>query len=128
MTFSYSGHRQQREAFDELLRKGAPKDILRTLLTGLSSIIAHHTSDAVDSYSMSNEPLLLCLGMRESTTPRLEMPDEEWEDFCQESGGWEWIDGEAEGVARNDFGGKLTGGDSKGPLGEGSRVSYLVCG
>ena len=57
---------------------------------------------------MSNEPLLLCLGMHEYTTPRLEMPDEDWEDLCQESGGWEWIDGEAEGIGMNDFGGEST--------------------
>lgn len=116
MPFFHPTEKEQREDFDWLLRLAAFKDTIHTLLTTLSSIIVHHTSDAVDSYSMSNEPLLLCLGMRGSTTPRLEMSDEDWEDFCQESGRWEWIDGEAEGVARNGFGGESTRGSQRASL------------
>ena len=79
---------------------------MRTLLTTLSSVIAQHAADAVNSYSLSNEPLLFCLGTYESTTPRLEMLNDEWEDLCQDCGGWEWIDGEETGSAKNEFGGK----------------------
>lgn len=91
------------------------KETVCALLTTLSSLIAHHTSSAVDSYSLSNEPLLLCLGVHTSVTPRLEMLVEEWEDLCQESGGWEWIDGEAEGTGRNEFGGESLGDNYETP-------------
>ena len=64
---------------------------------------------------MGNEPLLLCLGLHTSVTPRLEMLVEEWVDFCQESGGWEWIDGEAEGTGRNEFGGESLRGNHGAP-------------
>ncbi|KAG6989836.1 hypothetical protein G7Y79_00063g093870 [Physcia stellaris] len=81
---------------------------IRTLLNTLSSLVSHHTSEAVDSYQLTNEPLLLCLGVHQPTLPQLEITDDDWEDLCREAGGWEWIDGEAEGEGtRNEFGEKV---------------------
>ncbi|MCJ1463522.1 hypothetical protein MMC07_002130 [Pseudocyphellaria aurata] len=82
---------------------------LRTLLTTISNLIAHHTSTA-SSYEFAPEPLLLALGVHQPLNPCLELSTEEWEDFCRESGGWEWIDGEVgdemgRGKERNEFGG-----------------------
>lgn len=92
-----------------MLRAINLQDAIRTLLNTLSNLVAHHTSEAVDSYQLANEPLLLCLGVHQPTVPRLEISDEDWEDLCREAGGWEWIDGEAEGEGkRNEFGGKLS--------------------
>lgn len=50
--------------------------------------------------------------MHQPLNPRLELSAEEWEDLCQECGGWEWIDGEVDGEMgrgkgdRNEFGGR----------------------
>ena len=76
-------------------------------------MIEHHTSS---SYS-TTEPLLLAVGMHQSSSPILEMEDDEWEDLCRGCGAWEWIDGEINGeqegkgggkkeVERNEFGGE----------------------
>lgn len=93
-------------AFGSLLKSIDSQGAIRTLLNTLSGLVAHHTSGAVDSYQLAHEPLLLCLGVLRPTVPRLEINDEDWEDLCREAGGWEWIDGEAEGEGkRNEFGG-----------------------
>lgn len=47
---------------------------------------------AASSYS-APEPLLLALAMPQSTTPALEIEEEDWEDLGRECGGWECIDG-----------------------------------
>ena len=81
------------------------QEVIRALLTTLSSLIAHHTSNDSDSYQMSDGPLLLCVGVHQPIVPHLTLSDEEWEDLCRDCGGWEWIDGEIEGEAKNAYGG-----------------------
>ena len=66
------------------------------------AVVEHHTGS---SYSMS-EPLLLAVGVQQSTSPSLEVADEEWEDLCKDCGAWEWIDGELDGGAKADGEGK----------------------
>lgn len=84
---------------------------LRTLLTTISNLLAHHAS-TTSSYVFTPEPLLLAVGMHQPLNPRLELSAEEWENLCQECGGWEWIDGEVDGEIgrgkgdRNEFGEK----------------------
>ena len=38
-------------------------------------------------------------------SPSLEVSDEDWEDICADSGGWEWIDLEAKTDGKNEFDG-----------------------
>ena len=83
---------------------------LRTLLSTISSVIEHHNSS---SY-LTTEPVLLAVGMQQTTTPSLEIPTEEWEELCRECGSWEWIDGTVDGPKlkqkekdRNEFGEKV---------------------
>lgn len=55
--------------------------------------------------------------MQQTMFPSLVMEIEDWEDVCRECGGWEWIDGELDGVedhkstgiakSRNAFGEKI---------------------
>lgn len=94
-------------------RETADLDAIRKLLTTIHEVIEHHTGS---SYSTS-EPLLLAVGMQQTMLPSLAMESEEWEDICRECGGWEWIDGEVDGVedskvlgreeSRNEFGEKV---------------------
>lgn len=86
---------------------------VRTLLTTISNLLAHHAS-TISSYVFAPDPILLAVGMHQPLNPRLELSKEEWEDLCQECGGWEWIDAEVdnevgkgkEKVDRNEFGGR----------------------
>ena len=80
--------------------------MIRTLLTTLTGLIKYHAQEAVESYSVNDEPLLLYLGSHQPKVPRLEIFDDEWEDIGRECGGWEWIDGEVEEKSRNEFGGE----------------------
>ena len=95
-------------------------------------MLAHHSSSSAssssptgyDSYS-ADAPLLLAVALPSTpatstatTTTSLSgtVRDEEWEDLCRESGGWEFIDGtEAPGGnkdvgkgIRNEYGGMWT--------------------
>ena len=62
---------------------------IRLTLRTIHNMISHHT---LSSYS-APEPLLLALAMPNSSTPTLEIEEEEWEDLGRECGGWEYIDG-----------------------------------
>jgi len=80
----------------------ADLDLIRSMLITIHAIVErHHRS----SYS-SHEPLLLAVGMRQSVSPSLELEDDEWDDWCRDCGGWEWIDGEIEGTAADEAGAK----------------------
>lgn len=92
---------------------GSPlQKTIRMLLSTIHEVVDHHTET---SY-VTNEPLLLAVGNRQTASPGLDVAHEEWEDLCRECGGWEWIDGELDGIAggqgknkekRNEFGGKF---------------------
>jgi len=85
-------------------------DTLRELLNTIREVIEHHTGGK--DYAMGNEALLLLVGLPQPLMPRSEMGAEQWEDLGRECGGWEWVDGEAEGDQgqRNEFGGELSWG------------------
>lgn len=98
--------REGQKLSDRSLNIVNSQDVICALLTTITSLITHHTQEAVDSYSVNNEPLLLYIVSHQPKVPRLEISDEEWEEMSRECGGWEWIDGEVEGEGRNEFGGK----------------------
>lgn len=56
----------------------------------------------------------MALGTRQTSTPALEVTDEEWEGLCADVGGWEWIDGAIDddehgdsGERRNEYGERI---------------------
>lgn len=77
---------------------------IRRILTTISALITHHTSSSYVP-DPNPEPLLLAVGMHQPLSPRLELPDEAWDDLGRECGGWEWVDGEKEDGGKNEFGG-----------------------
>ena len=74
------------------------QDKLKNLLATIHEIVSHHTSSG---YARS-EPLLLAVGAQQTTSPRLELTDEEWDNICIDCGAWEWIDGELDGESTSD--------------------------
>lgn len=95
-------------------REKGDLESIRSSLTTLGGVVEHHTGDA----HSTSKPLLLAVGMQQTTSPSLEMETDGWEDVCRECGGWEWIDGEIAEVdepngkgkiqeERNEFGGTL---------------------
>ncbi|KAL8873655.1 MAG: hypothetical protein Q9174_000909 [Haloplaca sp. 1 TL-2023] len=90
-----------------LLRYGPLKEVLlqtqlRETLSTIHKTIAHHRETSNRYTSVENEAILLAIGMPQPLRPLLEMTNDEWEDVCQDKGGWEWVDSEATG--KNDFG------------------------
>ena len=87
------------------------KGTIRNLLATIHEVVSNHTSTGY----VASEPLLLAVGTRQTVSPSLEVPNEEWEVLCMDCGSWEWIDGELDGKVylsgegrnlRNEFGGE----------------------
>lgn len=85
----------------------ALQENIRTTLRTVHDVISHHSRS---SYS-APEPLLVALAMPNSTTPALEIEEEEWEDLGRECGGWEYIDG---GIPLSSAGNEGSKGGGKG--------------
>ena len=51
----------------------------------------HHTEGG-----MKGDPLLLAVRVQTTTVPTLDVAGQEWDDICDEEGGWEYIDGTVE--------------------------------
>ncbi|KAH8801640.1 alpha and gamma adaptin binding protein p34-domain-containing protein [Xylogone sp. PMI_703] len=71
---------------------------VRTLLENVGEVVKEGCGYAWDG-------VCLALAMPQSTTPYLEKSFEEWDDFCQDHGGFEYVDFEARG--RNEFSGEF---------------------
>ncbi|KAL9591253.1 MAG: hypothetical protein Q9179_007907, partial [Wetmoreana sp. 5 TL-2023] len=80
------------------------KDNVRKTLATIHAILSHHraTSSNYTAATVDTEPILLVIGMPQPLRPLLAFSNDEWEDLCQDCGGWEWIDSEAMG--KNEFG------------------------
>ncbi|KAL8694465.1 MAG: hypothetical protein Q9218_000877 [Villophora microphyllina] len=77
-------------------------DKIRQTLTTIHKVHTRHRDTSNKYNALDSEPILLVLGMSQPLRPLLEISNDEWEDLCQDCGGWEWIDGEATG--KNGFG------------------------
>ena len=86
----------------ELLKEALLQTQLRETLSTIHKTIVHHRETSNNYASIENDAILLAIGMPQQLRPLLELTNDEWEDVCQDSGGWEWIDSEATG--KNDFG------------------------
>lgn len=67
-------------------------------------MITHHTADNFE-YVDGGETVLLAVALPSSAASNYTFDAQAWDDHCQECGGWEFIDGEADG-RMNQFGGK----------------------
>ncbi|KAL8944700.1 MAG: hypothetical protein Q9216_000268 [Gyalolechia sp. 2 TL-2023] len=81
---------------------GETTETIRSTLSTVHSILAHHRETPDEYTAVDSNPLLLVVGMSQPLRPLLSMTDHEWEDLCLDCGNWEWIDSEAKG--KNEFG------------------------
>ena len=72
------------------------QDSIKNTLSAIAKVIRSSQGDGWDG-------VLLATALPQSTTPKLQLTFDEWEDTCREHG-FEYVDSEATG--RNEFGGK----------------------